>query len=346
MAGGNAVNRMIEAGVQGAEFVVLNTDAQALELSQARRRIHLNTHGALRLGAGGDPAVGRRAAEDTEPAILDAIGNADMVFVTAGMGGGTGTGAAAYVAQLARRQRALTVGVVTLPFAFEGARRQRLARDGRRSSCAQCVDALIVIPNDRLLSLSEKNTSMVQAFRRADDLLRQGVQGMAELVTVTGTINLDFADVRSVMEDAGRALMAVGEGGGENRALDAAEGVVNSPLLEHSISGATRLLLNITGGPDLTLYEVSEIAEYVTKAASPDASIIFGHVVHPRPEVEVRVTLIATGMPDQPRRLPARRSPPAPPTPARTPLGTLPGRRPPAPAHPDLRDAPGHPGGQ
>jgi cell division protein FtsZ len=291
---------MIEAGVQGAEFVVLNTDAQALELSQARRRIHLSTHGALRLGAGGNPAVGRRAAEDTEPQILDAIGNADMIFVTAGMGGGTGTGAAAYVAHLARRQRALTVGVVTLPFAFEGARRQRLAREGVEQ-LRQSVDALIVIPNDRLLSLSERSTSMVQAFRRADDLLRQGVQGVAELVTVTGTINLDFADVRSVMEDAGRALMAVGEGMGENRALDAAEGVVNSPLLERSISGATRLLLNITGGPDLTLYEVSEIAEYVTKAASPDASIIFGHVVHPRPEVEVRVTLIATGMPDQPQ---------------------------------------------
>jgi cell division protein FtsZ len=335
--GSNAVNRMIEAGVQGAEFVVLNTDAQALELSQARRRIHLNTQGALRLGAGGDPAVGRRAAEDTEPEILDAIGNADMIFVTAGMGGGTGTGAAAYVAQLARRQRALTVGVVTLPFSFEGARRQRLAREGVEQ-LRQSVDALIVIPNDRLLTLSEKNTSMVQAFRRADDLLRQGVQGVAELVTVTGTINLDFADVRSVMEDAGRALMAVGEGTGENRALDAAEGVVNSPLLEHSISGATRLLLNITGGPDLTLYEVSEIAEYVTKAASPDASIIFGHVVHPRPEVEVRVTLIATGMPDQPQdpRAPhASRSAYARPDPARDARdarGAPPRPSPPAPA--------------
>jgi cell division protein FtsZ len=296
--GGNAVGRMIEAGLQGVEFCVLNTDSQALELSQARRRIHLNTHGALRLGAGGDPDIGRRSAEDTEPSILDAIGNADMVFVTAGMGGGTGTGAAPFVAQLARRQHALTVGVVTLPFAFEGARRQRVALDGVKA-LREHVDALIVIPNDRLLTLSEKNTSMVQAFRRADDLLRQGVQGIADLVTVTGTINLDFADVRSVMEDAGRALMAVGEGGGENRALDAAQAVVTSPLLEHSISGASRILLNVTGGPDLTLYEVSEIAEHVTQAAHPDANIIFGHVVHPNPEVEVRVTLIATGMPDE-----------------------------------------------
>jgi cell division protein FtsZ len=301
--GGNAVNRMIEAGVQGVEFAVLNTDAQALELSQARRRVTLDTHQALHLGAGGNPAVGRRAAEDSEREILDAIGSADMVFVTAGLGGGTGTGAAPYVARLAQRQHALTVGVVTLPFTFEGSRRQRIAQEGVEE-LRQAVDALIVIPNDRLLTLAERHTSMVQAFRRADDLLRQGVQGIADLVTVTGTINLDFADVRSVMEDAGRALMAVGEGGGENRALEAAQAVVTSPLLEHSITGASRILLNVTGGPDLTLYEVSEIAQHVTQAAHPDANIIFGHVVHPKPEAEVRVTLIATGMPEE--RTPGR----------------------------------------
>ncbi len=296
--GGNAVSRMIEAGVQGVEFIVANTDAQSLASSPAQRKIQLSTHGALRLGAGGDPAAGRQAAEASESQILDAIGSADMVFVTAGMGGGTGTGGAPFVAQLARRQRALTVGVVTLPFTFEGARRQRLASEGV-AELWRSVDALIVVPNDRLLTLSDRRMSMVQAFRRADDLLRQGVQGIADLVTVTGTINLDFADVRSVMEDAGRALMAVGEGNGENRALGAAQAVVTSPLLEHSIAGASRILLNITGGPDLTLHEVSEIADYVTQAASPDANIIFGHVVHPRPEVEVRVTLIATGMPEQ-----------------------------------------------
>jgi cell division protein FtsZ len=313
--GGNAVNRMIESGVQGVEFAVLNTDAQALELSQARRRVSLVTHQALHLGAGGDPAVGRRAAEDSEREILDAIGSADMVFVTAGLGGGTGTGAAPYVARLAQRQRALTVGVVTLPFTFEGSRRQRIAQEGVEE-LRGAVDALIVIPNDRLLTLAERHTSMVQAFRRADDLLRQGVQGIADLVTVTGTINLDFADVRSVMEDAGRALMAVGEGSGENRALDAAQAVVTSSLLEHSIAGASRILLNITGGEDLTLHEVSEIADYVTQAADADANIIFGHVVHPRPEVEVRVTLIATGMPDRPPPARGAHPRPGPPRPA------------------------------
>ena len=268
-----------------------------------------------------------------------------MVFVTAGMGGGTGTGAAAYVAQLARRQRALTVGVVTLPFTFEGARRQRLAREGVEQ-LRQSVDALIVIPNDRLLSLSEKNTSMVQAFRRADDLLRQGVQGVAELVTVTGTINLDFADVRSVMEDAGRALMAVGEGGGENRALDAAEGVVNSPLLEHSISGATRMLLNVTGGPDLTLYEVSEIAEYVTKAA------LSGRQHHLRARRAPPPGGGGAGDPDRyrdarpgPGRPDAERRPPRLLAPGPR-SGRFPGRCPPAPAHPHLRDGRGTQGDQ
>jgi cell division protein FtsZ len=299
--GSNAVNRMIEAGVTGVEFVVINTDPQALEQSAARNRLRIGLPGARRLGAGGDPSVGRRAAEESADAIADLIAGADMVFITAGMGGGTGTGAAPVVAEIARRQKALTVGVVTLPFGFEGAQRRRLAEQGVAALRA-AVDALIVIPNDRLLGLAERTTTIVEAFRRADDMLRHGVQGIADLVTVTGLINLDFADVRSVMENAGSALMAIGEGNGEFRARLAAEAVVASPLLEHSIEGARGILLNITGGPDLTLHEVNEVAQFVTQAAAPDANIIFGAVIHPRPEVGLRVTLIATGMPEAPRR--------------------------------------------
>lgn len=294
--GGNAVNRMVEAGVSGVEFVAVNTDRQALDLSQALKKIHIGSHTARRLGAGGDPMVGRKAAEESEEELEDAISGADMVFITAGMGGGTGTGAAPVIARIARRHRALTVGVITIPFSFEGVKRRRAALEGVEQ-LRQVVDALIVIPNDRLLSMAERNTSMVHAFRLADDMLRHGVQGIADLVTVTGMINLDFADVRSVMENAGSALMAIGEGSGPERAMRAAESVVSSPLLEHSIAGASGILLNITGGPDITLHEVSEIAEYVTQAASQDANIIFGAVVHPRPEAEIRVTLIATGMP-------------------------------------------------
>ncbi|HEV2123848.1 MAG TPA: cell division protein FtsZ [Chloroflexota bacterium] len=296
--GGNAVSRMIEAGVAGVEFIAVNTDPQALEQSQATRTVHLGGPSGRRLGAGGDPGIGQRAAEEMERELEDVVGGADMVFITAGMGGGTGTGAAPIIAKIAKRQRALTVGVVTLPFRFEGARRMQSALEGV-ARMRESVDALIVIPNDRLLNMADRSTSMVQAFRLADDMLRHGVQGIADLVTVTGLINLDFADVRSVMENAGSALMSIGQGNGPDRAREAAQAVVASPLLEHSIAGARGILLNITGGPDLTLHEVSEVAEYVTQAVSPEANIIFGAVIHPRPEVELRVTLIATGMPEE-----------------------------------------------
>ena len=295
--GGNAVNRMIEAGVSGVEFIAVNTDPQALEQSQAMRTLRVGSPGTRRLGAGGDPAVGQRAAEESEGDLADAVAGADMVFITAGMGGGTGTGAAPILARLARKHGALTVGVVTTPFGFEGARRRQAALDGIQR-LREAVDALIVIPNDRLMGMADRNTSVVQAFRLADDMLRHGVQGIADLVTVTGLINLDFADVRAVMENAGSALMAIGEGNGIDRARQAAEAVVSSPLLEHSINGATGILLNVTGGPDLSLHEVSEVAELVTQAVSPEANIIFGAMIHPRPEAELRVTLIATGMPD------------------------------------------------
>ena len=293
--GGNAVNRMIEAGVTGVEFIAVNTDPQALEQSQAPRTLRIGGAASRRLGAGGDPTVGARAAEESEEDLADAVAGADMVFITAGMGGGTGTGAAPAVARLARKHGALTVGVVTLPFAFEGARRRQSALEGI-ARLHEAVDALIVIPNDRLLGMADRHTSVTHAFRMADDMLRHGVQGIADLVTVTGLINLDFADVRSIMENAGTALMAIGEGNGNDRARLAAEAVIGSPLLEHSIAGATGILLNVTGGADLTLHEVSEVAEHVTQAASPDANIIFGAVIHPRPDAELRVTLIATGM--------------------------------------------------
>jgi cell division protein FtsZ len=283
--------------VSGVEFIAANTDPQALDLSQATQRIHLGGHTARRLGAGGDPQIGRRAAEDAAGELEHAIAGADMVFITAGMGGGTGTGATPIIAQIARNHKALTVGVVTLPFGFEGARRRRAADEGVLQLRA-AVDALIVIPNDRLLNLAERSTSIVQAFRLADDMLRHGVQGIADLVTVTGLINLDFADVRSIMQDAGSALMAIGEGNGDDRAAQAARAVVASPLLEHSIEGASGILLNVTGGPDLTLHEVGEVAEFVTQSTSADANVILGAVIHPRPEVELRVTLIATGMPE------------------------------------------------
>ena len=310
--GGNAVNRMIEAGVSGVEFIAVNTDPQALEQSQATRTLRIGSAGARRLGAGGDPGVGQRAAEESEDDLADAVAGADMVFITAGMGGGTGTGAAPVIARLARKHGALTVGVVTVPFAFEGARRREAALDGI-AHLRDAVDALIVIPNDRLLSISDRHTSVKHAFRMADDMLRHGVQGIADLVTVTGLINLDFADVRSVMENAGSALMAIGEANGVERARQAAEAVVSSPLLEHSIAGATGILINVTGGADLTLHEVSEVAEYVTQAAAPEANIIFGATIHPRPEAELRVTLIATGMTESattrpaPQRQPAKR---------------------------------------
>ncbi len=295
--GTNAVNRMIDAGVQGVEFIAVNTDAQALQASSAMKKLVIGGRSAKGLGAGGDPAQGERAAEVSRDQLTEALANADMVFLTAGMGGGTGTGAAPVIAGIARRERALTVGVVTLPFGFEGFRRRKTAEEGLEKLRAE-VDALIVIPNYRLLHLADRQMSVVEAFRLADDVLRHGVQGISDLVTMTGLINLDFADVRAIMHNAGTALMAIGEGRGEGRATTAARAAVSSPLLDVSIEGARGVLLNISGGPDLSLAEVTEAAETIAAAVDPTANIIFGAVIHPRVQDEVRVTVIATGLRD------------------------------------------------
>ena len=293
--GSNAVNRMVETGVHGVEFIAVNTDAQALHMSTAMRKIQIGGRSARGLGAGGDPQQGERAAEISRDALAAAIAGADMVFLTAGLGGGTGTGAAPIIADIARRERALTVGVVTVPFTFEGFQRRKAAEEGL-ASLRDNVDALIVIPNDRLLQLADRQMSLIEAFRMADDVLRHGVQGISDLVTMTGLINLDFADVKSVMQNAGTALMAVGEGRGEGRAMLAARAAISSPLLDVSIEGARGVLLNVSGGPDLTLAEVTEAAETIQAAVDPDANIFFGAVIHPRQQDDVRVTVIATGL--------------------------------------------------
>lgn len=293
--GSNAVNRMIEAGVQGVEFIAVNTDAQALAMSNALKKIQIGGRSTRGLGAGGDPQQGERAAEITGEALHEAIAGADMVFITAGLGGGTGTGASPVIAEMAREQRALTVGIVTLPFGFEGYRRKRNAEEGLQL-LKERVDALIVIPNDRLLAVAHQQLSVVEAFRLADDTLRQGVQGISDLVTMTGLINLDFADVRSVMTGAGTALMAIGEGKGEGRALAAVNAAINSPLLDTSIEGATNVLLNITGGPDLSLAEVTDAADAIAQLVDPSANIFFGAVIHPKQQSEIKITVIATGL--------------------------------------------------
>ena len=306
--GSNAVNRMVETGVQGVEFVAVNTDAQALQMSTAMRKIPIGGRSAKGLGAGGDPQQGERAAEISRDALTDAIDGADMVFLTAGLGGGTGTGAAPVIADIARRARALTVAIVTMPFTFEGFQRRRAAEEGLAHLRGN-VDALIVIPNDRLLQLADRQMSVIEAFRLADDVLRDGVQGISDLVTMTGLINLDFADVKAVMQNAGTALMAVGEGRGEGRAVLAARAAISSPLLDVSIEGARGVLLNVSGGPDLTLAEVTEAAETIQAAVDPDANIFFGAVIHPRVQDEVRVTVIATGLKEGAQSVAAPRRP-------------------------------------
>lgn len=293
--GSNAVNRMVETGVQGVEFIAVNTDAQALQMSGALHKVLIGGRTARGLGAGGDPSQGERAAEISQETLEELLSGADMVFLTAGLGGGTGTGAAPVIARIARQQRALTVGVVTLPFKFEGARRLRMAQQGLEKLKAE-VDALIVVPNNRLLEMTDRQVSVVEAFSMADDVLRHGVQGISDLVTMTGLINLDFADVKAVMHNAGTALMAIGEGRGEGRSLAAARAAISSPLLDLSIEGATGVLLNVSGGADMTLWEVTEAAEAVAAAAHPDANILFGAVVHPRMKEEIKVTVIATGL--------------------------------------------------
>ncbi len=292
--GCNAVNRMIEEGVQGIEFIAVNTDAQALMLSQAPTRVRIGEKLTRGLGAGGDPEIGRKAAEESAEELYEVLKGADMVFVTAGMGGGTGTGAAPIIAQIAREIGALTIGVVTRPFSFEGARRAKAAEEGIGHLKEQ-ADTLIVIPNDRLLQIVDKRSTMQDAFKVADDVLRQGVQGISELITVPGLINLDFADVRSIMKEGGAALMAVGEAAGEDRARLAAEAAISSSLLDITIDGARGVLFNITGGSDLTLFEVNQAAAIIKEAAHPDVNLIFGAVIDPSMGDKVRITVIATG---------------------------------------------------
>ena len=293
-AGNNTIDRMIETGVQGIDFIAVNTDIQALERSTARKRVQIGDRVTRGLGTGGDPRLGERAAETTTDALVEAMAGADMGCLTAGLGGGTGTGAAPVVAELAHISGALTVGIVTLPFSFEGNRRRKLAIEGLER-LRPLLDSVIVVSNDRLLQVSPLTTGIHESFRMADETLNQGIHGIADLILTPGLINLDFADVRSVMERAGSAIMAMGSGAGENRAVTAAERAVSSPLLDSSMEGARGVLLNITGGPDLTLFEVNAAAELISSKVSPDCNIIFGAVVHPRLVDEVRVTIIATG---------------------------------------------------
>jgi cell division protein FtsZ len=299
-AGVNAVDRMIEAGVAGVEFMAVNTDMQSLEESAATRRLHIGGDITRGLGSGSNPELGRAAAHEDYDLLKGALRGSDMVFITAGAGGGTGTGGAPVVARISRELGALTVGIVTKPFAFEGARRAEQADRGIEE-LAHEVDTLIVIPNSRLLSVLDKSTSMVEAFRVADDVLRQGVQGVSDLITLPGLINLDFADVRTIMADAGPALLGIGMGAGERRAMDAVEHAIESPLLETSLEGARSILLSITGGRDLSLFEVNDAARAVAEAAHPDANIIFGAMVDEKVEDQVWVTVVATGYGDRPQ---------------------------------------------
>ena len=297
--GVNAVNRMIDAGLRGVEFIAVNTDAQALLMSDADTKLDVGRDLTRGLGAGADPSIGRKAAEDHEDDIREALEGADMVFVTAGEGGGTGTGAAPVVARVARELGALTIGVVTRPFAFEGRRRATQAEDGVHNLREE-VDTLIVIPNDRLLQIADRNISVVDAFKQADQVLLQGVQGITELITTPGLINVDFNDVKSVMQDAGSALMGIGSAAGDGRALAATEQAIASPLLEPSIDGAHGVLLFFQGGSDLGLFEISEAANLVREAVHPEANIIFGNVVDGALGDEVRVTVIAAGFDEEP----------------------------------------------
>jgi cell division protein FtsZ len=300
-AGVNAVNRMVEAEVEGVEFLAINTDLQSLQQSAAHETLHIGDGITRGLGSGSDPELGRRAAREEHDRIKAMLRGSDMVFIAAGSGGGTGTGAAPIVAQIARELGALTVGIVTRPFQFEGSRRRDQAEAGI-SALAEEVDTLIVVPNNRLLSVLDRGVSMVEAFRVADDVLRQGVQGISDLVTLPGLINLDFADVRTIMSDAGNALLGIGMGTGERRAIDAAEQAVASPLLETSMDGAHSILLSITGGTDISLWEVNEAAKAVAEAAHPDANIIFGAMVDEKLDDQVWVTVVATGFGERPRR--------------------------------------------
>ncbi len=293
-AGGNAVNRMIVSSLQGVEFWVVNTDLQAINISLAEHRLQIGEKLTKGLGGGAQPAVGAQAAKESKNDIEAALEGADMVFITAGMGGGTGTGAAPVVANIAKEQGALTVAVVTKPFRFEGPIRAKQANEGLEELRSQ-VDALIVIPNDKLLQVVERVTSLVDSFKIADDVLKQGVQGIADLITIPGLVNLDFADVKTVMANSGSAMMGIGKATGENRAVEAAEKAISSPLLEETINGATGVLLNVSGGESLTLHEVNDVADIIYSAVDPDANILFGSVIDESLKDEIMVTVIATG---------------------------------------------------
>ena len=300
--GTNAINRMVEAGIKGVEFIAINTDNQALLMSDADKTVHIGEDLTRGLGAGANPEIGAQAAEESRNEIAEVLAESDMVFITAGEGGGTGTGAAPVVAEIAREEiGALTVGVVTKPFSFEGRLRRNQAEQGIEL-LSQKVDTLIVIPNDRLLEIVEKKTSMLDAFRIADDTLRQGIQGVTDLITIPGLINLDFADIRTVMKDAGSAMMGIGIASGENRALDAAQQAINSSLLESSIAGASRVLFSIAGAPDLTLAEVDEAARTVEACADENANIIYGQIIDESLGDQVRITVIATGFTNAPQQ--------------------------------------------
>ncbi len=293
-SGGNAVSRMIAARVRGVEFISINTDAQALMSNPAPIKVQIGKETTQGLGAGSDTDVGRKSAEENKDEIYEVLKGANMVFVTCGAGGGTGTGAAPLIAQIAKELGALTVGVVTKPFSFEGLRRKKVAELGIEE-LREKVDTLIIIPNDRLLQVIDKKTSMTDAFGIVDDILRQGVQGISEIIVVPAIINVDFADVRTIMKDAGSALMGIGRASGESRAIEAARQAIDSPLLELSIDGARGILYNITGGPDMTMYEVEEVSKAITEAADPDANVIFGATVDDSMSGEIKVTVIATG---------------------------------------------------
>ena len=293
-SGVNALNRMIDAGVRGVEFISINTDAQSLHNSKAPKKVHIGKNITRGLGAGADPEVGLKAAEEDSEAIKEALKGADMVFVTCGFGGGTGSFASSVVASIAKEIGALTVAVVTKPFSFEGERRRRVSEEASEMLHDK-VDTMITIPNDRLLQIIDRKTSLLEAFGIVDDVLRQGIQSISDLITVHGLINVDFADVKTIMSNAGSALMGIGRGSGDNRAVDAAKQAINSPLLELSINGAKGVLFNVTGGADLGMFEIDEAAKIITQAADPQANIIFGSVIDPEISNEIRITVIATG---------------------------------------------------
>ncbi len=318
-SGGSAVNRMVKAQIKGVDFIAINTDVQALHHSNAPTKLHIGKMATRGLGAGMNPDVGEIAAEESQGEIRDLLKGADMVFVTCGLGGGTGTGAAPVIASMAKDSGALTVAVVTRPFSFEGAQRREVAERGY-NNLKDKVDAIITIPNDRLLQIVDKKTSLLEAFRVCDEVLHQGVQGIAELITVPGLINVDFADVKTIMQDTGSALMGIGHGAGENRAIEAAKAAISSPLLELSIEGARGILFAVVGGPDLTMHEVSEAAKVITQSADPNAKVIFGAVINEDLKDEVKITVIATGFSEQEKR--RKEAPAAVPQPAPTPVYT------------------------